>query len=289
LSKHPLPDVVRLVIAARIVAYEDQRPEALRELDLAVEAFAERVPWDDEPARLRPTLRLVTPPSESPAPDVQGSEAYTSQDGQLRDEQDLPSLDELERVAREAVVRAEPCTPEYAKMRAAQEAFSARATATLILSLLHRLRLAEAERDEARKRAAPIAPGGPGPRRDAAKKLLCDVCACAAESDSLDLPHVITDCIEPLETLIFERDACLFMSQEAHKYAGRDGHDILDAIGEKHAALARALSSEQRVRVLEEKAKQVVDCWGVGQLNITAMTEFVLELRAAIHPTEDKP
>ncbi len=43
------PDVVRLVIAARIVAFEDQSPEALRELDLASEAFAERVPWDDDP------------------------------------------------------------------------------------------------------------------------------------------------------------------------------------------------------------------------------------------------
>lgn len=43
-------DVVRLVIAARIVAYEDQRPEALKELDDAVEAFADRVPWEGEPA-----------------------------------------------------------------------------------------------------------------------------------------------------------------------------------------------------------------------------------------------
>jgi len=41
-------DVSALVIAARIVAYEDQGPEALRDLDRAVEAFAERVPWDDE-------------------------------------------------------------------------------------------------------------------------------------------------------------------------------------------------------------------------------------------------
>ena len=42
-------DVTRLVIAARKVAFEDQSPEALRELDQASEAFADRVPWDDEP------------------------------------------------------------------------------------------------------------------------------------------------------------------------------------------------------------------------------------------------
>lgn len=48
-------DVRRLVIAAREVAYED-RPdkEVLRELDQAAEAFAERVPWDDEPAPTDP-------------------------------------------------------------------------------------------------------------------------------------------------------------------------------------------------------------------------------------------
>lgn len=42
-------DVVRLVIAARIVAHEDKSPEAIKELDEASEAFADRVPWDDEP------------------------------------------------------------------------------------------------------------------------------------------------------------------------------------------------------------------------------------------------
>lgn len=43
-------DVVRLVIAARKVAYEDPGDQALlRELDRAAEAFADRVPWDDEP------------------------------------------------------------------------------------------------------------------------------------------------------------------------------------------------------------------------------------------------
>ena len=43
-------DVVRLVVAARIVAFEDQSPEALAELDQASEAFADRVPWEDEPS-----------------------------------------------------------------------------------------------------------------------------------------------------------------------------------------------------------------------------------------------
>lgn len=43
-------DVRRLVIAVREVAYTDApEPEALRELDRAVEAFAERVDWDDQP------------------------------------------------------------------------------------------------------------------------------------------------------------------------------------------------------------------------------------------------
>ncbi len=42
-------DVVRLVIAARNVAFEDPTPETLRELDQASEAFASRVPWEDEP------------------------------------------------------------------------------------------------------------------------------------------------------------------------------------------------------------------------------------------------
>lgn len=42
-------DVINLVIAARIVAFEDQSPEALRSLDEASEAFASRVPWDNEP------------------------------------------------------------------------------------------------------------------------------------------------------------------------------------------------------------------------------------------------
>lgn len=48
--REPTGDVIRLVIAARNVAY-DERPsrEALKELDQAAEAFADRVPWDGEP------------------------------------------------------------------------------------------------------------------------------------------------------------------------------------------------------------------------------------------------
>lgn len=45
-------DVARLVVAARKVAFEDPSQEQLRELDIASEAFASRVPWDDEPADL---------------------------------------------------------------------------------------------------------------------------------------------------------------------------------------------------------------------------------------------
>jgi hypothetical protein len=43
------PAIVRLVIASRVVAFEDQGPDALRELDHASEAFAEKVPWADQP------------------------------------------------------------------------------------------------------------------------------------------------------------------------------------------------------------------------------------------------
>lgn len=55
--KHsPLPQhaelpagVVRLVIAARLIAWEDTTPDNLKELQDACELFAGRVPWDDEP------------------------------------------------------------------------------------------------------------------------------------------------------------------------------------------------------------------------------------------------
>lgn len=42
----------RLVIAARVVAFQDQGHEALKELDEASEAFADLIPWEDEPATL---------------------------------------------------------------------------------------------------------------------------------------------------------------------------------------------------------------------------------------------
>jgi Lar family restriction alleviation protein len=52
-------DVVDLVIAARVVAFEDQSQEALDVLDQTSEAFADRVPWEDEPedaaARVTPS------------------------------------------------------------------------------------------------------------------------------------------------------------------------------------------------------------------------------------------
>lgn len=42
-------DVIRLVVAARAFAYSDPFPEDKIELDQALEAFAERVRWADEP------------------------------------------------------------------------------------------------------------------------------------------------------------------------------------------------------------------------------------------------
>jgi hypothetical protein len=42
-------DVRRLVIAARKVAFGEVSRETLKELDEASEAFAERIPWDDQP------------------------------------------------------------------------------------------------------------------------------------------------------------------------------------------------------------------------------------------------
>lgn len=49
-------DVRRLVIAAREVAFGDAPPDqnAIKELDAASEAFASRIPWDDEPEPAAP-------------------------------------------------------------------------------------------------------------------------------------------------------------------------------------------------------------------------------------------
>lgn len=49
LIKEVPSDVCRLVIAARIVAFENQDAETIEELIEASEAFATRVPWEDEP------------------------------------------------------------------------------------------------------------------------------------------------------------------------------------------------------------------------------------------------
>lgn len=42
-------DVIDLVIAARDVAFSDPTPETIAALDKASEAFAERVPWENDP------------------------------------------------------------------------------------------------------------------------------------------------------------------------------------------------------------------------------------------------
>lgn len=61
-------DVVRLVIAARMVAWEDAEQSSLKELQEASEAFASRVPWEDEPedaaAAIDAMLAFATPSSE---------------------------------------------------------------------------------------------------------------------------------------------------------------------------------------------------------------------------------
>lgn len=48
-------DVVRLVIAAREIAFGDDRSAtAFKELDAASEAFADRIHWEDEPGEFMP-------------------------------------------------------------------------------------------------------------------------------------------------------------------------------------------------------------------------------------------
>jgi hypothetical protein len=55
----------RLIVASRIVAFEDQGPDAIKELDEASEAFADQVEWDDEPAApsVRSAATSATPAS----------------------------------------------------------------------------------------------------------------------------------------------------------------------------------------------------------------------------------
>jgi len=80
-----------------------------------------------------------------------------------------------------------------------------------------------------------------GDTLDAAKKLLCDVCACAAESDSLDLPHVIKDCVEPIATLIAERNITLAMLEHSKRFMDPSGPfdtiGLLRELAEAKAAL----------------------------------------------------
>ncbi len=71
-------DVRRLVIAARDVAYEDPDAEKLRELDNAVEAFAERVRWDNDPAIEAMGGSVVDAPALDQAPQTVDREAVLS-------------------------------------------------------------------------------------------------------------------------------------------------------------------------------------------------------------------
>jgi hypothetical protein len=146
------------------------------------------------------------------------------------------------------------------------------AMASALTALQAKVEELEKERDEARRSATLIATDV-GARRAAAKKLLQDICACSAETDpaSLDLPHVVRDCIEPLETLIAERDACLFLSQQTRRHLGQDGPMVLDAIGEKAAAISRAEAAEARALNAEALVKEMAE--ELGDLH-----DMVLEL-----------
>lgn len=62
-------DVARLVVAAREAGFEDPSPERMAELIAASEAFADRVPWDDEPEDAA-ELRAVAPPATQPSATV---------------------------------------------------------------------------------------------------------------------------------------------------------------------------------------------------------------------------
>ena len=71
-------DVRRLVIAARNVAFDTPTQSELRALDIASEAFASRVPWDDEPEALA-TREEAPAPRPELAPyteDLNGIKAF---------------------------------------------------------------------------------------------------------------------------------------------------------------------------------------------------------------------
>lgn len=42
------PKIDRLIIAARVVCYGDRSDEDIKALDIALESFADYLPWDDE-------------------------------------------------------------------------------------------------------------------------------------------------------------------------------------------------------------------------------------------------
>jgi hypothetical protein len=85
-------------------------------------------------------------------------------------------------------------------------------------------------------------------RREAAKKLLCDVCACAAEcGDTLDLPHVLKECVGPLETLIAERDATLQLLELSRRFMDPSGpFDVPALLSELARAKSRLTELEAR-------------------------------------------
>lgn len=80
-------DVRRLVIAARNVAFDRPTQAELRALDIASEAFADRVPWDDDPAGLGDR-------EEAPACLNCGGKGYTEYEG--GDGEGYPSRPEIE-------------------------------------------------------------------------------------------------------------------------------------------------------------------------------------------------
>lgn len=90
--------------------------------------------------------------------------------------------------------------------------------------------------------------GDPG-QRERAKKLLCDVCACAAESECLDLPHVVKDCIEPIEAVIVERDILLHLHQHLMVMAQMRDHtarDFVDWMNSTQAAAGQLRALRER-------------------------------------------
>ena len=78
-------DVRRLVEAARVVAFEDQGHDALKALDVASEAFADRVPWENEPSEEAPALEN---PDEPSAPENARDWEDTAEEGEIGAEYD---------------------------------------------------------------------------------------------------------------------------------------------------------------------------------------------------------